>query len=70
MYEVLDYDDWKLQTPEEAAGCTKPDSPICPMCDKETNTYYFDKYYEIIGCDECVYTKDAYEYEMEVLENV
>ncbi|MCL2856169.1 MAG: hypothetical protein FWE19_00395 [Oscillospiraceae bacterium] len=36
-------------------------SPICPVCDKETDTFYFDKGDEIVGCSECVSTKDAWE---------
>lgn len=34
--------------------------PICPACGEECNTYYY-KDGEIIGCDQCVDTKDAWE---------
>ena len=39
----------------------EPEPPICPVCDKETDTFYRDRYKEIIGCDECVSTVDAWE---------
>ena len=47
----------------ECDGCMscQDEMPICPVCDNETDAYYFDKYNEIIGCDECVEKKDAWE---------
>ena len=40
---------------------SEQETPTCPVCDSKTDIYYHDKYHEIIGCDECVYTKDAWE---------
>lgn len=39
----------------------EPD-PICPICGKEAETFYFDCDHEIFGCDQCVTSKDAWEY--------
>lgn len=39
--------------------------PICPVCGKECETYYFDRYGDIIGCDECITYGDAIEYQSE-----
>ena len=36
--------------------------PSCPVCGEECETYYFDKYGDIIGCDQCVITGNAWEY--------
>ena len=35
--------------------------PICPVCGAETDTYYCDKYGDIVGCSECIETQDAYD---------
>lgn len=40
---------------------TPPDAPVCPVCGSETDTFYYDKYHEIVGCSECIETRDAWE---------
>lgn len=37
---------------------------ICPVCEEECETYYMVGT-EIIGCDGCISTVDAYDYEYE-----
>lgn len=37
--------------------------PICPVCGEETDTYYKNDSGEIVGCDHCVRTVDAWEEE-------
>lgn len=39
----------------------EPEYPICPVCDQETDTYYKDKHGDIVGCDNCIKTCDAWE---------
>ena len=40
----------------------EPDYPRCPMCGKETdNVYVINDTGDIIGCPECIHTKDAWE---------
>ena len=38
---------------------------ICPVCKGDCNDFVFDVNGEIVGCDRCTYTRDAYEYEVE-----
>lgn len=49
----------------ECTGCMacqpEPTPPVCPICDEETDTYYYDKDGELVGCGECIHTKDAWE---------
>lgn len=37
------------------------DPPICPVCGSECDTLYRDKFGDIVGCDECISTVDAWE---------
>lgn len=37
--------------------------PICPVCGEETDTLYADMDGEIFGCDNCVKTIDAWDWE-------
>lgn len=37
-------------------------APICPNCGSECDTYYRDSNGNIIGCEECVDTVDAWEH--------
>ena len=40
----------------------EPEFPVCPICGAETDTYYYNKRTgEIVGCDECVESQDAWE---------
>lgn len=43
----------------------EPKWPICPVCDEETATYYKDKHGDIVGCDNCIQTADAWEEKQE-----
>ena len=38
------------------------DTPICPICGEECEELFFDKNNEICGCDNCVTSKDAWEW--------
>lgn len=37
--------------------------PVCPACGGETDLFYFDVDGDLVGCDNCVTTKDAWEHE-------
>ena len=39
-------------------------NPICPICGWECETYYFNTNNEIIGCDNCIASEDAYEWRL------
>jgi len=39
----------------------EPAVPICPVCGQDTDTFYKDKYGDIVGCSECINTIDAWE---------
>ena len=52
--------DWNLpERPLEPPP--EPPLPRCPICGAETDTFYKDKNGDIVGCDECVSTCDAWE---------
>jgi len=36
-------------------------TPHCPVCGEECSTIYYNYYHEPVGCDECMYTRDAWE---------
>ena len=50
---------------QECSGCMGclPDSipPTCPVCGNESDTFYFDRHDEAVGCGECIRTKNAWE---------
>lgn len=35
--------------------------PHCPICGAECEKVYRDKWYEIVGCDECMTAIDAWD---------
>lgn len=35
--------------------------PICPECDCECDTLYFDKKGNLLGCENCITARDAWE---------
>lgn len=36
--------------------------PKCPICGAETDTFYYNKHLgEIVGCDNCLDSRDAWE---------
>ncbi len=42
----------------------EPEFPKCPICGEETDTVYVNKKLEIVGCSECITSRDAW-YESE-----
>lgn len=42
--------------------------PVCPECGEECDTLYRDRTGQIVGCENCIDTLDAYDYfdDMEV----
>lgn len=36
--------------------------PVCPVCGERCGTIYRDKFFDVVGCDECVTTYDAWEW--------
>ena len=49
----------------ECDGCfdckIEPETPICDVCGKEAEIFYYDKHKDFVGCDECIKIKDAWE---------
>lgn len=39
----------------------EPEYPICPVCGEETDTVYRNQTGEIVGCSECLRSRDAWE---------
>ena len=39
--------------------------PVCPICGKDCETIYMDKDGDVFGCDQCIRTKDAWEWQDE-----
>ena len=39
----------------------EPTYPRCPICGEECETVYKNIYFDVVGCDECMETKDAWE---------
>ena len=50
--------DYRLDPPEAKY-------PTCPLCNEEAEEFYFDIWGHIVGCDCCISTQDAVEYEEE-----
>ena len=49
--------DYRLEPPPA------PNYPACPMCGTELYDYVFvDVYGDVVGCSECVHSKDPWEY--------
>lgn len=40
----------------------EPEYPICPNCDEIADTFYINADNEIIGCDNCITVRDAWEF--------
>ena len=38
-----------------------PEMPECPICGEECNSFYVRDDGEIVGCDRCISTTNAYE---------
>lgn len=43
----------------------EPTVPRCPVCGDEADTFYLDQYGEIVSCNHCVRTIEAWEMEGE-----
>ena len=41
--------------------CKEPCVPRCPICREEVDFFYKDKYGDIVGCEECVSTVNAWD---------
>lgn len=54
---LSDFPELPLEPPEPPEE--KP--PRCPVCLAETDTFYRNRDYDIIGCDCCVRSVDAWE---------
>lgn len=39
----------------------EPSYPTCPICHEEADTFYVDQDEQIIGCDNCIKIRDAWE---------
>ena len=39
----------------------EPKCPICPECLEECETIYKDRYGHIVGCENCIETRDAWD---------
>lgn len=39
----------------------EPQEPMCPRCGKCCETIYYGPYGDIIGCDNCVASRDAWD---------
>ena len=46
----------------EMYGIPSDDPVHCPVCGEECETIYEDKFGTVFGCDECVCTRDAYDW--------
>jgi hypothetical protein len=53
----------------ECDGCMscqpEPAPYNCTICDLECETVYYDKFDNIVGCDNCITTKEYYEMDIE-----
>ena len=38
------------------------DTPICPICGEECEEIFFDKAGDVCGCENCVTSRDAWEW--------
>lgn len=47
---------FSLEPKNESDHC-----PICPVCKRETDEFYLDLYGAIVGCDECIRRRNAWE---------
>jgi hypothetical protein len=39
----------------------EPPAPVCPVCGGECSEIYHDKWFNLLGCDLCVTSSDAWE---------
>lgn len=43
------------------SGWDRKSPPICPVCGEECDTLYRDNFGNIVGCDNCITSSDAWE---------
>lgn len=53
--------EWWLEPPEQQ-------NPVCPECGEECEVIYFNSCGEVVGCDNCITEKDAYDWADEIRE--
>ena len=46
----------------ELNGVPEDDPVHCPICGEECDTIIYDRYGEIVGCNQCIRERDAYEW--------
>ena len=46
----------------------EPEYPRCPVCGEECEIIYRDKYLDVVGCDECISTVDAWDYKTKFID--
>ena len=44
----------------EMNGMPSPDPVDCPVCGERCETIYLNCYRDVLGCDRCIKTKEAY----------
>lgn len=59
---------WIRDAEMYGTGSAEPD-PICPVCEEECGTIYFDVNMEPCGCDKCITTRDAWDWWQDKLES-
>ena len=57
----MDYNDWNLEDPTideitRYGTLRRYAEPIrcCPVCEQEADSYFLNRYHEIIGCEHCI----------------
>ena len=61
MYDALPDAPWIRDA--ERYGMSEQTPVYCPICSEEAEIFYVDQAGEIVGCDHCIQTKDACEYD-------
>ncbi|MBT9169136.1 MAG: hypothetical protein DDT19_02490 [Syntrophomonadaceae bacterium] len=46
-------------------GREEPKQPLCPVCFGEADTFYVDRWSDIVGCENCVRRSCAWEVQVE-----
>ena len=57
MKKILQF----TELPEPPLDPPDGEVPVCPICGEETDTFFKNSLGEIIGCDICVRSVDAWE---------
>ena len=43
--------------------------PVCPICEEQCEELYYDRAGELVGCNNCITARDAFEVLDEIMEN-